>query len=128
MKKTLLLAAALVCTGAVAQEKDVWACQGLNSNGFVWEDGKWVRGGYAPDNWLLSLDGNDSNIKVGDIDYPLRCTDILAVMCISDWGVYVTFDRVLSTGSVAVTLGSALSGPNGERDSIYIEPLQCTKF
>jgi len=128
MKKTLLLAAALVCSGAVAQQKEIWACQGVDSNGFRWENGKWERTFYAPDNWLLSLDGVDGNIKAGEIDRSLSCTDLIILTCISNLGLYVTFDRTSGAGSVAVTLGSVFLNSDGARDSIYIEPIQCTKF
>jgi len=132
MKKTLLLAAALACSGAVAQEKEVWACQGVDSNGFKWENGKWERAGYASDNWLLSLDRTDvinidGNIKSGEMNYSLRCRDLMAVTCASDFGVYVTFDSASGTGSVAHTFGSVLTESDA-RPSIYLELIQCTKF
>ena len=41
MKKSLLLLAALACTGAVAQEKQVWACQLVEGAMLRWEDGDW---------------------------------------------------------------------------------------
>jgi len=128
MKKTLLLAAALACSGAAAQEKDVWACQGLDSNGFKWENGKWERIFYEPDKWLLSLDGVDGNIKAGEIDTSLSCTDLIILTCTSSSGLYVSFDRATGAGSVASTLGSVYPNSDGSRDSIYIEPIQCTKF
>ena len=42
MKISLLLAAALACSGVIAQEKQVWACQGIfdGATGFSWKNGK----------------------------------------------------------------------------------------
>ena len=133
MKKTLLLAAALACSGVAAQEKEVWACQGVDANGFKWENRKWERVAYAPDNWLLSLDridaiNVDGNIKSGEQDYSLRCTDLVILTCTSSTGIYVSFDRATGAGSVASTSGSAYPNSDESRDSIYIEPIQCTKF
>ena len=133
MKKTLLLVAAIVCSGAVAQEKEVWACQGVDTNGFKWENRKWERIAYAPSKWLLSLDRNDGfnvngSIKTGERNYLLRCRDLAFLTCTSHDGIYVSFDRARGAGSVASTLGSAFPYRDGSRDSIYIEPIQCTKF
>ena len=41
MKKSLLLAAALACSGAVAQEKEIWACQQVAGTLLKWESGSW---------------------------------------------------------------------------------------
>ena len=48
MKKTLLLAAALACSGAVAQEKQVWACQQTEGTMLNWEGGAWRQRAIIP--------------------------------------------------------------------------------
>jgi hypothetical protein len=56
MKKTLLLAAALACSGAVAQEKEIWACQGVESQGFVYRSNDWDAISFINYNLTLTLD------------------------------------------------------------------------
>ena len=41
MKKSLLLAAALACSGVVAQEKEIWACQQTEGTMLLWENSSW---------------------------------------------------------------------------------------
>ena len=75
MKKTLLLAAALACSGAVAQEKEIWACQAIldGATGFSWENGKWVNSLFKERNILVTIDGSNSVIKDSGFDYPFEC-------------------------------------------------------
>ena len=42
-------------TGAVAQEKEIWACQGTDSNGFIFRSGSWERVIYNPQDFTLTL-------------------------------------------------------------------------
>jgi|TARA_B110000879_G_scaffold206229_1_gene287881 hypothetical protein len=58
MKKTLLLAAALACSGAVAQDKEVWACQPEASAALFWRDGQWVNRGMIEQNLLLTINAD----------------------------------------------------------------------
>ena len=55
MKKTLLLAAALACSGAVAQEKEIWACQGVESQGFIYRSNDWDAASFRNENLTLTL-------------------------------------------------------------------------
>ena len=56
MKKTLLLAAALACSGVVAQEKEIWACQGVESQGFIYRSNDWDVALFKNENITLTLD------------------------------------------------------------------------
>ena len=63
MKKTLLLAAAIACSGTVAQEdgepiKEVWACQPEASTALFWRDGQWVNRGMIEENLLLTFNAD----------------------------------------------------------------------
>ena len=60
MKKTLLLAAAIACSGAVAQEKQVWACQMEESTMLRWEDNGWKNYAVKPYNILLTLNADNT--------------------------------------------------------------------
>ena len=66
MKKTFLLTAALACSGAVAQEKQVWACQFLDSTALKWADGNYETGTMRSSNLLLTVDGDKSEVKSSD--------------------------------------------------------------
>ena len=74
MKKTLLLAAALACSGVVAQEKQVWACQQTEGTMLNWEGGAWRQRGINPSLLLLTIDGENSSYKEGDKEYSLDCS------------------------------------------------------
>jgi hypothetical protein len=54
MKKTLLLAAALACSGAVAQEKEIWACQQTAGTMLMWENSSWRQSAIIPSPSLLT--------------------------------------------------------------------------
>ena len=74
MKTSLLLLAALACTGAIAQEKQVWACQQVEGTLLNWEDGSWKQYLKTPVPLLLTMDGANSKYKEGEFEYPLLCS------------------------------------------------------
>ena len=75
MKKSLLLLAALACSGAVAQEKEIWACQQTEGTMLNWEDGAWRQRAISPSPILLTIDGKNSSYKMGDNENELDCSE-----------------------------------------------------
>tara|TARA_R110001606_G_scaffold364932_1_gene519552 strand:+ start:894 stop:1295 length:402 start_codon:yes stop_codon:yes gene_type:complete len=133
MKKTLLLAAALACSGAVAQEKQVWACQQTEGTMLNWEGGAWRQRTINPSPILLTIDGENSSYKEGDYETRLDCSE----KDIS--GAYVTscLDNLLSehiyletaTGKMGISnLYGAISSSSVSRDSVSARIYNCTKF
>ena len=62
MKKALLLTAVLTCTGAVAQEKEIWACQGTDTNGFIFRSGSWEKVFYTSQDFTLTLTATSAGL------------------------------------------------------------------
>ena len=133
MKKTLLLAAALACSGAVAQEKQVWACQQIEGTMLRWENSKWRSVRLSPLPLLLTLDGGNSSFKMADSTYDLDCSkaplsglgDVLSCLSsIKTQHILIS----LNSGKMGMTslIGAIASGDT--RDSIDAEAFNCTKF
>lgn len=132
MKKTLLLAAALACSGAVAQEKQVWACQMESSIMLFWENNEWNPLTITPYNILLTLNADNT----GSVDES-RDTPTFSIDCSASYGSKFScldineHDHFLldpSTGKLGVSslLGATMTG--GYRDSVSAKVFNCTKF
>ena len=127
MKKTLLLAAALACSGAMAQEKEVWACQVTDSTGFAFKDDNSITTPFKKSNYLLTIDGANSAVKEGEDDTDLDCLESPYgwVSCVShEHARYISTSRVNGLGSYANTGGSTIRGPF----TASLQLIQCTKF
>ena len=133
MKKSLLLLAALACTGAIAQEKQIWACQGIldGNTGFLWKNGEWVNTLFNESNLLVTIDGSDSVIKHDGVDFPYVCTAISStvgalVSCFSSSSFFLLNSESGHAG-LSSLLGAA--DPDTEyRDSVHAALYECTKF
>ena len=133
MRKTLLFAAALVCSGAVAQEKEIWACQGIfdGATGFIWENGKWVNTLFNESNILVTIDGSNSVIKEDGNDYPYVCRATSSVVgalvsCSSNNSLFLLNSESGQAGWSNL-LGAA--DPDKEqRDTVTAALFECTKF
>lgn len=135
MKKTLLIAAALACSGAVAQEKEIWACQQIEGTMLIWENSRWRSVGLAPLPLLLTLDGENSSFKIADTTFPLDCSkaplsgsdmdDVLS--CLSEIKTqHILINRNSGKMGMSSLIGSITSGDT--RDTIDAEAFNCTKF
>ena len=137
MKKTLLLAAALVCSGAVAQEKEIWACQQTEGTMLNWEGGAWRQSGINPRPLLLTIDGENSSYKEGDYEFSIDCskrilssalTSGVTISCLgslSSLHIYLLTD----TGKMGMSnLYGAISSSSVRRDSVSARIYNCTKF
>ena len=134
MKKTLLLAAALACSGAVAQEKEVWACQGIfdGKTGFSWKNGKWVDSLFNERNILVTIDGSNSVIKDDGTDFRYECTATSSVVrgalvSCRDGSSFFLLNSESGHAGWSNLFGAAK--PDRERrDSVTTALFECTKF
>ena len=133
MKKTLLLAAALACSGAVAQEKEVWACQGIldGATGFSWGKGKWVNSLFKERNILVTIDGSNSVIKHSGFDYPFECRANLSIVgalvsCSSKNSFFLLNSESGQAGFS--NLFGAADPDREQRDFVTTALYECTKF
>jgi hypothetical protein len=131
MKKTLLLAAALACSGAVAQEKEVWACQEIiRGEGFVYKDGAWVETTFASLNYLVTIDGSNSKYGHSGKEYNTNCELTPYAdphfRCSDNTGGTVLLNPDTKLAVISEGLGGIVMGEY--RDTVQIRLLQCTKF
>lgn len=133
MKKTLLLAATLACSGAVAQEKQIWACQQTEGTMLMWENSSWRQSGIIPSPSLLTIDGENSSYKQGDNDYFLDCSEVSSLSgskfsCLDyTSSMHILMDT--DTGKMGESsLYGALMSSSERRDSVSAEIYNCTKF
>ena len=131
MKKTLLLAAALACSGAVAQEKQVWACQQIEGTMLNWENNSWENYGVAPYNILFTLDTSTTgSVKKSNEDSAdsLTCNYFSGLVSCHDLslGTHYYFNRASGKLGFSALFGAIWNTPN--RDSVGVSIFNCTKF
>ena len=146
MKRTLLLAAALACSGAVAQEKEIWACQGVGSQGFIYRSNDWDVALFRNDNITLTLDpvmiqqySYAATLKiVGEktFDNLLLCKPeskqtyyVEFLHCSLPEGDPSTFSLDMKTGkAIYSNTVSFFDNDLQENASVTLSTYQCTKF
>ena len=131
MRKSLLLLAALACTGAVAQEKQVWACQGItDATGFIHADGAWSQADFDSVNYLVTIDGSNSKYGYGGREYSTNCETIdfgiSHFRCNDESGGTVLLNPDTKLAVISEGLGGIMA--NDSRDTVSIRLFQCTKF
>ena len=137
MKKSLLLAAALACSGAVAQEKEIWACQQTEGTALTWISSSWRQMNIISEPLLLTIDGENSSYKVGDYEQSLDCskgilsnalTSGVTTSCLgslTSLHIYLLTD----TGKMGMSdLYGAISSSSVRRDTVSAKIYNCTKF
>ena len=127
MKKSLLLAADLACSGAVAQEKEIWACQQEAGTMLNWEGSSWRQRDIIPAPILLTIDGKNSIYKQGDTETYLDCSLGRRTSCLGLTSDHILIDT--DTGRMGIsTLFGVLSSSSEYRDSVAARIYNCTKF
>ena len=134
MKKTLLLAAALACSGAVAQEKEIWACQMDAGTMLKWRNDtqSWQSLGIIPYNLLLTINGDGSGMEQPSDRPPtnyLSCEKVLAgkISCMNNIKTkHYLLDS--DTGKLGISdLIGAISREE-KRSDPFASVFNCTKF
>lgn len=128
--------------GIYAQEKQVWACQRLESTALNWVDGKYERALIESYNVLLTIDGSDSEAKPSNSSsaFNLDCESTMGGLSVSctdylDDGrdVLVSSQHYFfhpESGRLAISSLFGVIMPDSDRNmSPYsIELYHCTKF
>ena len=135
MKKTLLLAAALACSGVAAQEKEIWACQFLDSTALKWIDGNYETGRMADDNLLLTVDGVNSEAKFSNFSeaYPITCGNTDSPETVSCLYTIATESHLYlhkPSGRLGVSdlFGMVMGDSERNKSPLSVRLYQCTKF
>jgi hypothetical protein len=132
MKLTVLLSAAAMCIlwTSVSDAQNVWACQGLDTTGFAYLNGRYVRQGFTSSRYLIKVHSLEASVKRDDKpEYKFRCQEMLAqpgLECQDGVGGFLLFDVQRGTGALAEMLGAISTGQH--RDTISISLISCTKF
>jgi len=129
MKKSLLLAAALACSGVVAQEKQIWACQQVAGTQLIWEDGAWRQVGVEPTSILLRLGGKYSSYRMSEEERLLDCSEALngKVSCLDSLSSELIYiDPTSGKMGRSTLFGAAEAGDS--RSALATEVYNCAKL
>jgi|TARA_B110000263_G_C14932163_1_gene339732 hypothetical protein len=129
MKKSLLLAAALACSGVVAQEKQIWACQQVAGTQLIWEDGAWRQVGVEPTSILLRLGGKYSSYRMSEEERLLDCSEALSgkVSCLDSLSSKLIYiDPTSGKMGRSTLFGAAEAGDS--RSALATEVYNCAKL
>jgi hypothetical protein len=129
MKKSLLLAAALACSGVVAQEKQIWACQQVAGTQLIWEDGAWRQVGVEPTSILLRLGGKYSSYRMSEEERLLDCSEALngKVSCLDSLSSELIYIDPTSGKMGRSTLFGAAEAGNS-RSALATDAYSCAKL
>ncbi len=112
--------------GAIAQEKQIWACQMEEGTQLLWEDGRWESYGVTDTQLLLTLDGANSSYKLGSVTWELTCTDVFGRK--SCFTTYTGSQNIFFDPDSGRMGMSYLSGALAKVDSVAAQIYNCTKF
>lgn len=133
MKKLTTLILLLLSPLVIAQDKEVWACQGTDGNGFLRESGQWKRTGFSKEDALVTIDGNNSIIEQYEIDYPFDCNLIIHPTVPN----YIACNRMNGSSQFVLNPDTGKAGLSKilhaitipeSFGNINIQLFQCTKF
>lgn len=132
MRIITAIALMLVSTLLSAQEREVWACQSIDSIGFRWEDGNWKGTLFNDANILVTLDGENSTLKLEGFDYRVECSQAESFLFPLYWSCSdntTLFVLNPETGQAGYSsLFGALDPDRASRDTVFTALYQCTKF
>ena len=128
----LLTGIVLLCfsIGAIAQEKEIWACQPEAGTLLSREDGGWKPYGRYPKNILVTIDGANSSYKEGEDEYALSCSKVEYFPNVSCLDFTMSTHLFFNSNSGKMGM-SSLYGATSTGDSTYTVSAQvfnCTKF
>lgn len=130
MKKVICL---LLLSPVIANssELETWSCQGTAASGLYWQDGQWQSGEFATRTYRLEL--QDLQASISENNDPAL---VLMECKVSTWSWSCSNDAVAlefnkeSTTAVLIRFFGAIfpKADSAQKDSIYIETLDCVKF
>ncbi len=130
MKKLTTLILLLLSPMVTAQEKEIWACQETEAVGLFWENGEWVKKGVNTANWLLTVDGANSSMKLRGKDFSMECSNHRsasgAYYSCTDGNWTIVLNPATGDAGFSRMLGAINSSPF--KDFAGVSVAQCTKF
>ncbi|PCJ41481.1 MAG: hypothetical protein COA71_07945 [SAR86 cluster bacterium] len=130
MKKIIFLFL-LTSMSLTAKETEIWSCQGTTAGGLYWQDGEWKPGEFGTRIYKIELQGLKAVISENN-DPPLLLMDCesntWSWSCSND-AAALELNKANTTAVFMRFFGGIFPEPNSnQKDSIYIEALQCRKF
>lgn len=131
-KQLLLVMCVFFMTTTHAQNKPL-ACQGDESAGLYWEDGRWKVTLFTTEKFILVLKGSnldkDSLAKVFGVNERLKCETVWEgkIACSSEYGTYLFFSPSTMKGAYSQQYGGTADDKK-YRDSLSIHAFTCQPF
>jgi len=128
----LLTTIILICffIGAIAQEKEIWACQQIEGTLMNWENGSWNTYGTKPTPLLLTINGDIASVKEEDYESWYSCSKAQYepfISCLSSsMGTHLYFNPETARLGKSTLLGAISKAEY--RDSVSAVVYNCTKF
>ena len=134
LQATVLIAlSSIFFTTEVIAQNIPLACQGEESAGLEWENGKWAITRFNTHKFILVKTGNslttESVAKASMNPFPDQITcknNTTVILCNDMAGVAIIFDLGKLKGSISHLLGGASQG--SKKDSVTVEVFSCTAF
>ncbi|PCI76019.1 MAG: hypothetical protein COB20_11525 [SAR86 cluster bacterium] len=126
MNKLVLTLVIFFSISATAREKEVWSCQGTNSTGFSWSADELIEQEFYAENYLLTVDGMNSILRVNGTDEPMECRTVGSFHRCSSFTNLVVLKLTTGRGAYSTVSGVIQKGDGA--DSIVATVLQCSKF
>ena len=120
----------LVSTPISAQDKEIWACQGTNSSGFTWQNSQWQQSMFAPENYILTIDGESFELKAS-ADWPMSChvSELDIATCHDLLGQVIVLSKTSGKAVMGSFFGGLIDQTEEAASSIVgVQTMQCTKF
>ncbi len=129
MNKLTTLILLLLSPFAVAQEKQIWACQQVAGTQLIWEDGAWRQVGVEPTSILLRLGGKYSSYRMSEEERLLDCSEALngKVSCLDSLSSELIYIDPTSGKMGRSTLFGAAEAGNS-RSALATEVYNCAKL
>jgi hypothetical protein len=134
LKTTVLIAlSSIFLTTEVIAQNIPLACQGEESAGLEWENGKWAITRFNTHKFILVKTGNslttESVAKASMNPFPDQITcknNTTVILCNDMAGGAIIFNARTFKGTLALILGG--TSQESKKDSVIVEVFSCTPF
>ena len=111
-----------------AEGNNSWSCEGVNSIGFLWQEGRWENQSFAPATYLFTI-GSESSASLIFSGYQWvfeNCTSSNIIRCSTNLGNAIVMSFQTGEGAVSSIVAASVP-PADETASTFIERIQCSR-
>ena len=111
-----------------AEDNNSWSCAGIDSIGFLWQDGSWENQAFAPTTYLFTIgtSGNASLIFAGYQWTFDNCISSNIIRCSTNLGNAIVMNLQNGEGAVSSIVAAAVP-PADEAASTFMERVECRR-